>query len=151
MNCGIVQRRIASYIDGELSNDEAKKIREHLNSCDSCRAEFDSHKRIKELVSSLPQREPSQEFEQRLLARLATVGAMNAGVQIPFGLGLAIVSALGTAVAITIAIFLQTQTRPNDNLDIYGSSPEWVHDESNQQYRNPFNPGIPISIERKSP
>jgi len=148
MNCRIVQRRIAAYIDGELSNDETSKIRGHLNLCSSCRAEFESHKRIKELISSLPQREPSPEFEQRLLGRLAAGSAMNAGFQIPFGLGLAIVSALGTAVAITIAIFLQTQTRTNDNLDIYGSSPEWVHDESNQQYRNPFNPGIPISIER---
>lgn len=149
MNCRIVQRRLASYIDGELSNDEARKIREHLNLCNSCRAEFDSHKRVKELVSSLPHREPSREFEQRLLSRLATVGAMNAGVQIPLGLGLAIVSVLGTAVAISIAILLQTQTQPtNNNLDIYGTSPEWVHDESNQQYRNPFNPGIPVSIER---
>lgn len=148
MNCRIIQRRLASYIDGELSNEETLKVREHLKSCKLCTSEFESQKRIKELVASLPQREPSREFEQSLFAQLSAFGVMNRGGEIPFRLGLAIVSALGTAVAIVIAIFLQTQTQIKDNLDIYGSTPEWVHDESNQQYRNPFNPGIPISIER---
>lgn len=47
MNCGIIEDKILDYVDGELSNDEEKRIKEHLDNCIQCENIY------KELVSSI--------------------------------------------------------------------------------------------------
>jgi predicted anti-sigma-YlaC factor YlaD len=72
MNCNQVQSRLSSYLDSELSGREMVAVRSHLDSCEACRAEETAERHLKELLSDLCVREPSADFEQRLLANVMT-------------------------------------------------------------------------------
>ncbi len=37
MNCEYVEKQIVKYVDGELSHSEFESVREHIDSCNSCK------------------------------------------------------------------------------------------------------------------
>ena len=61
MNCFACERNLSAYLDDELPMDERLEIEAHLDACERCRAEFESHQGTWEmgnengpLVNSLP-------------------------------------------------------------------------------------------------
>lgn len=43
MNCFQCERNLSAYLDDELPMDERLEIETHLDGCDTCRTEFESH------------------------------------------------------------------------------------------------------------
>lgn len=43
MNCAACERHLSAYIDDELTNDARLEIEAHLDECEGCRREFESH------------------------------------------------------------------------------------------------------------
>lgn len=70
MQCSKMTDLMMRYFDKELSDIELKKLEEHIDSCKSCRAEFNSLKDAISLVDSLPDLEPSLSFESKVMERI---------------------------------------------------------------------------------
>jgi len=60
--CGKIRELLSSYIDGELSAAEQRKVVFHLKSCDSCREELESLQKTVNLVKNIPAIEPRRSF-----------------------------------------------------------------------------------------
>ncbi|MGC8863850.1 MAG: zf-HC2 domain-containing protein [Armatimonadota bacterium] len=72
MNCSRFRRLIPKYLDGQLAEDDARRVRAHLDACIDCRAEADSARRILELLAEWPAVEPRLGFgalQERLVQR----------------------------------------------------------------------------------
>ena len=59
---GRARTLLSSYIDGELSERERRRVERHLSGCAECRAELESLRLTVELVRGLPEVEPSRSF-----------------------------------------------------------------------------------------
>ena len=66
VNCRRVNSLLSAYLDAELTGVEMLEIRAHTDACASCRAEIESLRATKRLLSSLRSRVPRQEFEALL-------------------------------------------------------------------------------------
>ncbi|MEA4883613.1 MAG: anti-sigma factor [Clostridia bacterium] len=54
MTCNMAERMISAYIDRELSEDEKRRVRQHLAVCSDCMALYDSMTRVKSALGSMP-------------------------------------------------------------------------------------------------
>ena len=64
--CHHATEQIYFYIDGEMSYVRRLRIRWHLRRCGHCCGAFDFEERVKEMVRTKSQTEPSAELIQRL-------------------------------------------------------------------------------------
>lgn len=71
LDCKKIQTDLSEYVDGTLDNDRAWTIKMHLSSCAVCDQIVRDFSATARLVGSLPQREPSINFEAALAKRLA--------------------------------------------------------------------------------
>lgn len=69
--CGGTTRCLGEYLDGTLSRRRRHAVEAHLRGCGACRRELESLRRTLVLLSDLPRRELSDNFEAALQARLA--------------------------------------------------------------------------------
>ena len=53
MNCFGCERNLSAYLDDELGTEERLEIESHLESCERCRAEFESHEAAWEATGGL--------------------------------------------------------------------------------------------------
>ena len=60
--CDLVRELLSPYIDDELGSKERQKVDSHLESCQSCREEFDSIRKTISLVQNMPVIEPRRSF-----------------------------------------------------------------------------------------
>ena len=60
--CDLVRELLSPYIDDELDPEERQRVDSHLQSCQSCREEFDSIRKTISLVQSMPVIEPRRSF-----------------------------------------------------------------------------------------
>lgn len=70
MNCDLAQERIVSAAYGELADDLAHELEQHLAVCAACREERESFAAFKELASELPVLEPDANLIARSRMRL---------------------------------------------------------------------------------
>lgn len=61
-SCHRIKSLLSAYIDREMTGEEAFQIREHISQCASCEIEYEELRRVKHLLASLPEVEPSEEF-----------------------------------------------------------------------------------------
>jgi len=69
MNCLPIDQ-IYLYLEGELSPDENRSIKDHVSSCKKCRQAVEERKLLVEASLSLPAWITPQDFTQRVLARI---------------------------------------------------------------------------------
>jgi mycothiol system anti-sigma-R factor len=50
IDCGEVLDRVFEYLDGEMTTDDVAKIRQHLDECGPCLAEYGLDRMLKSLV-----------------------------------------------------------------------------------------------------
>jgi anti-sigma factor (TIGR02949 family) len=74
IGCEEAIRRLAEYLDGELSDREDAEVERHLETCRSCwsRAEFEQ--RIRSRLADLRHDEVNPEFERRIRTLLRRFG-----------------------------------------------------------------------------
>jgi hypothetical protein len=73
MKCTWVTDRISSFVDGELSSDEAGRIREHLDVCRTCRKQVQEVRNTVKLLRSAKRLRPSSSFNAELAVALRGV------------------------------------------------------------------------------
>lgn len=52
--CESIRPLISAFMDGELSPEEGRRLREHLDSCDACRQLFDDYRLVRDQMRQLP-------------------------------------------------------------------------------------------------
>jgi len=79
---------ISFYFDGELNKEQRKQVKEHLNECSECRAEFEGINKLEEIMSKVEFKKPSKDvwkiywysvynrLERRLGWILLSIGAI---------------------------------------------------------------------------
>lgn len=71
MWCRKVRSLLSAYTDGELSPTDARGVREHLDHCGSCAAEYASLRRLVHVTTTIPMEEVPPFLHDRIMARLA--------------------------------------------------------------------------------
>ena len=62
MSCDKFQPLMMEYLDGELDQEARKLVDQHLAGCRSCRREWDSLKKLKNITSSMQLAQPEEEI-----------------------------------------------------------------------------------------
>ena len=70
MKCEEYYELLFSYIDEELSDSQKKKFEEHMNTCSSCKKEYDAYKKMTDNIHALPQEELPKGYCKRLHGKL---------------------------------------------------------------------------------
>lgn len=71
MKCELAQQEIAFAIYGELPDDAAHALEQHLLTCNRCQEEYESARALHLAMSLIPMEEPSANFVARARIRLA--------------------------------------------------------------------------------
>ena len=69
MNCLRIDQ-VYLFLEGELSSEENRSIKDHISSCEKCRKAVEERKLLIEASQSLPAWEIPQDFTQRVLAHI---------------------------------------------------------------------------------
>jgi anti-sigma factor RsiW len=110
MNCKSVQVYLSAYLAGELCGQECLDLRNHLSACPSCRAEEQELRQLKQLLRSLPNYQPTDGFEDRLVAKVMEPAASRRGID--WNLDWRLAGGLAAAAAIcAFALFQITERR----------------------------------------
>ena len=70
MNCEKIHKMIPGYLAGALEAAEAEVVRLHLEACEACRREVQTHNKVWDMVASLPELQPKQDFTASVRERL---------------------------------------------------------------------------------
>ncbi len=144
MNCRYAENRMAAYLDAELTGEEMMAIRNHLNHCNRCSAEFEGYKRVKQLVSALPSKNPCDDFESRLLSAVKNNSAISITRANNFSRN---VFAFGIAAVLLIAAFTFTIiNRGSENTNLAIGSPI-ESDQAFVQASTPYSTGFAVSFD----
>lgn len=125
MNCKSVQIYLSAYLDGELCGQECLQVRDHLSGCEECRIEEQQLRSLKHMLRGLPNYNPSEGFEDRLVATVMKKSERRAiftwNLDWRFASSLAAVSVIAA-----FALFQLTERRvpsaeaqPMANLDVF--------------------------------
>jgi anti-sigma factor RsiW len=71
--CGRAARSLGEYLDGTLPLARRRAVEAHLHACAGCRRELEAMRRTLALLSGLPRRELSEDFDAALQARLEAI------------------------------------------------------------------------------
>ena len=71
--CGRAARSLGEYLDGTLPLARRRAVEAHLHACAGCRRELEAMRRTLALLSGLPRRELTGDFDAALQARLEEV------------------------------------------------------------------------------
>ncbi len=82
MNCRKIYQALSAYMDGELPGVDALVVRQHLTSCDACRAEYEGLRQTKQLLSRLRMKEPRPDLPQDIVRRLQLENTRAANLSI---------------------------------------------------------------------
>jgi predicted anti-sigma-YlaC factor YlaD len=69
MNCVRIDQ-VYLFLEGELSTEENRSIKDHISTCEKCRKAVEERKLLIEASQSLPVWEIPQDFTQRVLAHI---------------------------------------------------------------------------------
>ena len=72
MDCRSFRKHHLAYLDDTLSGDQTAAAQRHVLACDACAAHDTLVRRSLMVARSMPTIEPSEEFQERLRARLAS-------------------------------------------------------------------------------
>lgn len=68
MNCTELREHLSAYLDGELEQELAERVKAHLATCGDCRAEFESLEQVTGLVHALPREPAPGEIEHEVVS-----------------------------------------------------------------------------------
>lgn len=74
MSCKKFRILLSVYLDQEITQDEEKKLLEHLKTCPDCARELEYLKQMKRIFLLKEKKEPKEFFETRLFARIRNKG-----------------------------------------------------------------------------
>jgi mycothiol system anti-sigma-R factor len=73
-DCSEVLHRVYEYLDGEMTPDDTRKIKDHLDACGPCLQEYDLDQALKAIVKrSCACEEAPVELRTQIMARITTI------------------------------------------------------------------------------
>ncbi len=72
MDCNKVLDNLSLMMDGRLSALDEKQIKRHMSNCAECREEYNALKEVSDLVGSLDQKSPPEDFSAQVMERITT-------------------------------------------------------------------------------
>src|SRR5438445_11362465 len=78
--CGWTARSLGEFLDGTLPLAHGRAVEAHLRACAGCRRELEAMRRTLALLSGLPRRELTEDFDAALQARLEEVKGVGSRV-----------------------------------------------------------------------
>ncbi len=140
MNCFTCERNLSAYLDDELPMDERIELESHLDACEICRAEFESHQMAWEMAHQVHAEAAPEGLWEGIADELPDDHASTSGVEDL------------TLMVKGLAAEIQELRRTVDSLrrDLHGAVSSEVSDpfgrepaESIRVRGNPFRPGEP--------
>lgn len=77
MQCDNIKKQLSPYLDGELDERQDKVIKQHLQTCSSCRKEFEAIKNASNTLALLDPVIPPEDLWQQLSAKIPQIGATS--------------------------------------------------------------------------
>jgi anti-sigma factor RsiW len=116
LTCGMADRLLSAYVDGELQREEAKALAYHLAFCEDCLQEVRDLERTKQVLISEPKpampEEMAPDVEAWVTSRLAAA-------RTPMGRKLTVGAGLVLAVGLLIAGLFRPQVRDRVSVDVF--------------------------------
>jgi len=113
LNCNRIKELLESYHNGELTDTQKQKIETHLLSCDNCRAELESLKRLEKILQGVKFDERSDEFWARYTGKVRNKIADANKTARRYRLRIAaFAGALSTAAAVLLVILINSINKP---------------------------------------
>ncbi len=115
--CRNIEEMMSAYLDGEVSPDEERLVREHLASCPGCRATLEDLRRTATLVKGLEEVEPPPWLAQKIMAHVKDEAEKEEGVGIfrrifyPFRLKIPI-QAFATLLIVGVVFYVYKSNEP---------------------------------------
>ena len=106
MNCSYTHILISPYIDGELQEQDMRRLENHMKVCSKCRAEFEESKELHNLFANVDRLKTPYGFHTRVMANIS-LGKTKARSRIPVFAGLA--EGFAIMAVIVLGIFSGTQ------------------------------------------
>ena len=73
-DCSEVLHRVYEYLDGEMTPDDTRKIKDHLDACGPCLQEYDLDQALKAIVKrSCACEEAPVELRTQIMAHITTI------------------------------------------------------------------------------
>lgn len=79
MNCKTSEKLIMKYVDGEISEDEARLLNSHITQCSSCRADFYFYDGLIKSLNEFEEIEAPVTFEAEVMAKINALDYNYAG------------------------------------------------------------------------
>jgi hypothetical protein len=70
MNCSKAEKYMMKYMDGEMTEEEAKKLNIHLQQCDKCKCDFLAYEQIMADMEDVPTIFAPADFEHQVMAKV---------------------------------------------------------------------------------
>ena len=101
MDCRQCRNRLNAFLDGEVSEEEAADIEEHLSGCRACRTEYKALQRTAEAVRALPRQKAPDDLAENVRDNLGS----STGAARVLRIGLPVAASI--AAALLVAVFLR--------------------------------------------
>ncbi len=115
MECNGIKEKLCAYLEGTLSSEEKKLIKEHLNSCPQCNTALEDLKKTGELVKSLEEVEPPAWMTQKIMARIRAEQEKKRGIfqKLFYPLHIKVpIEALGMVLIAVVAVYVFRAVEP---------------------------------------
>lgn len=143
MSCKAIQHKLSAYLDGELPGFEMLDVRSHIHRCRSCEEEYEELRRLKWLISAVPDCEPSEEFAGRLKTHIfdPKAASRQSRVSVAMISGVAFAAALLISLAAFRAHPAQAQAVPANQAKANAANFDLVRDQAYQTGGDFFSDG----------
>jgi putative zinc finger protein len=157
MTCSSVRQKLSGYLDGELEASAAQAVSLHLDTCESCRARWQTLRAALDALQDLPRMEPRESLAGRVRDRLE-VERRGPGLAMLFrpawaARPLILPSLLPAAAAVILilgaSLLMGRDPRPAIATDARGRSEVWANREPRSGTEgNPLFPSSGVAMPR---
>ncbi len=157
--CDETQEMLNAFLEGLLSQDEKRRVLEHLGTCQHCRAALEELKRAAQLVQGLDDVEPPPWFTQKVMSRVrqeAERKERNLLSRLFYPLHVKVpIQALASVLIVVLALYVYRSVEPE--MKMVQTPPKAAHEdlaisksEAQQQY-DKAGAGAPSAGSRSVP
>jgi hypothetical protein len=153
INCAHCKEQLSAYLDGIMTAEEKKLIKEHLSTCKRCSLSLSELKKTQETLHNLEEVEPPPWFTQKIMNRVREEAEPKKGLlqRLFYPLHIKIpVEALATCLVVILALFVYKNTEPEMKALHEPEKIVTVSPQDQTQKQDNSVSSAPKEIERKS-
>lgn len=157
MECQHVREKLSGYLEGALTGEEKRLVKEHLESCNSCQGALKDLEKTRDLLGNLEKVEPPAWMTQKIMARVREEADRRKGIfhKIFYPLHIKIpIEALAMVFIAVIAVYVYRAVEPEIKqaaVPLPASSPA-REEKASRADEKPFSPRLtqkPPAVKKK--